>query len=112
MCQNAHKAPQNAEKRGDAQVKKLIVLLIALFLFAVLISVSPIVDYLIANAAEMPPESTSSEETARAESTEAEGGEETPAAVNETAVTGAVVLSTGTVLIAVGVFMRKRRPES
>ena len=87
--------------------KKLIILLIVLMVISIAIGVSPIVDYFYANGAE---EITSTDvvtsETAPITT------EDVPREPNETAVLSAVVLATGTILIALVLFIKQRDPEN
>lgn len=87
--------------------KKLVILLIVLMVISIAIGVSPIVDYFYANGAE---EITSGEvvtsETAPITT------EDVPREPNETAVLSAVVLATGTILIALVLFIKQRDPEN
>lgn len=87
--------------------KKLVILLIVLMVISIAIGVSPIVDYFYANGAE---EITSTDvvtsETAPITT------EDAPREPNETAVLSAVVLATGTILIALVLFIKQRDPEN
>ena len=87
--------------------KKLVILLIVLMVISIAIGVSPIVDYFYANGAE---EITSTDvvtsETAPITT------EDVPREPNETAVLSAVVLATGTILIALVLFIKQRDPEN
>lgn len=88
--------------------KKLIILLIVLMVISVAIGVSPIVDYFYANGAE---EDTTSTEVVTSE-TAPITTEDLPREPNETAVLSAVILATGTILIALVLFIKQRDPEN
>lgn len=87
--------------------KKLVILLIVLMVISIAIGVSPVVDYFYANGAE---EITSSD-VVTSETTPVTT-EDAPREPNETAVLSAVVLATGTILIALVLFIKQRDPEN
>ena len=87
--------------------KKLVILLIVLMVISIAIGVSPIVDYFYANGAE---EITSTDVVAS--ETAPITTEDVPREPNETAVLSAVVLATGTILIALVLFIKQRDPEN
>lgn len=95
--------------------KKLLIVLLALFIIAVLICISPLVDYLYFNASEpdvsasLPAQSTA-ETLPTAESSSGESYVRERA--GNAAIIGAAVLACGTVIISVSVFVKKRTPES
>lgn len=88
--------------------KKLIILLMILMVLSIAIGVSPIVEYFHANAAE---ETLSSADVVTSE-TAPITTEEAPREPNQTAVLSAVVLATGTILIALVLFIKQRDPEN
>ena len=88
--------------------KKLIILLIVLMVISIAIGVSPIVDYFYANGAEEVTSSTGVVTSDTAPITT----EEVVRQPNQTAVLSAVVLATGTILIALVLFIKQRDPNS
>ena len=89
--------------------KKLIILLIVLMVISIAIGVSPIVDYFYANGAE---EDTTSVSDAQTSDTAPVTTDEVLRQPNQTAVLSAVVLATGTILIALVLFIKQRDPET
>lgn len=87
--------------------KKLIILLIVLMAISIAIGMSPIVDYFNAYGAEEEVITTSVESS----DTTPETTEDTVREPSETAVLSAVVLATGTILIALVLFIKQRDPE-
>ena len=87
--------------------KKLVILLIVLMIISIAIGVSPIVDYFYANGAEA---ETSS--VVLTSDTVPVTTEEVVREPNQTAVLSAVVLATGTILIALVLFFKHRDPEN
>ena len=88
--------------------KKLVILLIVLMAISIATGVSPIVDYFYANGAE---EEIASTGVVTSDTTPVTT-EEVLRQPSQTAVLSAVVLSTGTILIALVLFIRQRDPES
>ena len=88
--------------------KKLIILLLILLVISIAIGVSPIVDYFYANGAEE--EGTSS--SVFISDTSPVTVEDIVREPNQTAVLSAVVLATGTILIALVLFIKQRNPEA
>ena len=85
-------------------------MILVLMVISIAIGVSPIVDYFYAHGAE---EVTSSavESTTSDTAPITSEGEEAPRVINQTAVMSAVVLSTGTILIALMLFYKRRNPD-
>ena len=88
--------------------KKLIILLIILMVISIAIGVSPIVDYFHANGAEEVTTSTGALTSDTAPVTT----EEVVRQPSQTAVLSAVVLATGTILIALVLFIKQRNPDT
>jgi len=88
--------------------KKLVILLIILMVISIAIGVSPIVDYFYVNGAEEEITSTGVVTSDTAPITT----EEVVRQPSQTAVLSAVVLATGTILIALVLFIKQRDPES
>jgi len=88
--------------------KKLVILLIILMVISIAIGVSPIVDYFYVNGAEEEITSTGVVTSDTAPVTT----EEVVRQPNQTAVLSAVILATGTILIALVLFIKQRNPES
>ena len=95
-------------------MKKIIVLLLVLFLLAVIIGTSPLIDWLHANAEEADTSSLSTEESTQdITSTAAPETDEGLAYSPETqqkAIVFAMILAGGTVLVSLAVFIKKRTP--
>ena len=102
FAKNLHNCPERV-----AMKKKLVILLIVLMIISIAIGVSPIVDYFYANGAEA---ETSS--VVLTSDTVPVTTEEVVREPNQTAVLSAVVLATGTILIALVLFFKHRDPEN
>ena len=100
--------------------KKLVIMLFVLLVLSIAIGASPIVDYFYTYGAEAPavsesvatggdsstvPSSSSAPETS---GSAVQNGERHP---NETAILSAVILSSGTIVIALAVFIKQHNPD-
>lgn len=95
--------------------KKLIILLFVLMILAIAIGTSPIVDYFYANGAEPSTESSSASLSSTAPDSsvpDSTAEEDAPREPHPTAIASAVVLSSGTILIALVIFIKRRDPDS
>lgn len=94
-------------------MKKIIVLLLVLFLLAVIIGTSPLIDWLHANAEEADTSSLTTEESTQDITSKAPETDEGLAYSPETqqkAIVFAMILAGGTVLVSLAVFIKKRTP--